>query len=67
MSNNFIALKTNKPLPRLKSLGPSKMAEQTKSLEGPFYFKQRSMLKEPVENLEMKDYFSTWIHRRQTH
>jgi hypothetical protein len=25
-----------KPLPRLKSPGPSKMAEQTKSLEGPF-------------------------------
>jgi hypothetical protein len=30
------------------------MAEQTKSLEGPFYFKQRSMRKEPVENLEMR-------------
>ncbi len=26
----------SKPLPRLKSPGPSKMAEQTKSLEGPF-------------------------------
>jgi hypothetical protein len=42
------------------------MAEQTKLLEGPFikgpfYFKQGSMPKETVENLEMRNYFSIWI------
>ncbi len=34
--SNINSKMSPKPLPRLKSPGPSKMAEQTKSLEGPF-------------------------------